>query len=88
MRVIDGGPHHKLEEIRDIVRAITRKPIKDVEGVVEGVAQFEQTLKEFGEAGGDVPADAQKKSDLLAIIPLKLREELLWRSSNIDESFE
>jgi len=88
MRVIDGGLPHKLEEIRDIVRDIHRKPIKDVEGVVEGVAQFEQTLKEFGEAGGDVPSDSQKKSDLLAILPLRLREELLWRSSKIDEPFE
>ena len=46
VRVIDNGPPQKLEELRDVVRDIHRRPIKDLEGVPESVAKLEQTFNE------------------------------------------
>jgi len=88
VRVIDNGLPQALEELRDVVRDIHRKPTKDLEGVPEGVAKFEQTLKEYSDAGGDNPSDRQKKSDLGAAARGGLCEERLWRSAKLDESFE
>ena len=52
------------------------------------MAKFEQTLNEYSEAGGYNPSDRQKNPDLVAILPDRLCEELLWRSAKLGESFE
>ena len=49
--MIDGGMGHQLERLRDEVRAITRKPIKDLEHVATGVAEYEAEILEPKEAG-------------------------------------
>ena len=67
---------------------IHTKPIKDLESIATGVAEFETKLEEYAAAGGTgYEADSIRKSDLLSILPNKLREDLLWNSTG-NETYE
>ena len=50
--------------------------IKNLEDVVIGIAEFENKIAEFVEAGGKRPDDQEMKSDLNFILPHKLSELL------------
>ncbi len=82
VRFIDHGRSIRLEHLRREVKTMHLKPIKDIEGVEEGIAEFENTLMEYEQAGGTANTDDEKKSDLLAILPSSLRENLLWQASD------
>ena len=41
LRMIDSGMDHQLERLRDEVRAINKKPIRDLEHVATGTAEYE-----------------------------------------------
>jgi len=76
VRVIDNGLALRLEDLRDEVRMIHTKRIKDLESVPTGVAEFERLLNEYVEAGGPgYDGDEIWKSDLRRILPQKLRED-------------
>ena len=82
-RLIDNGIPLRLEELRGEVRLLHTKPIKDLESVATGIAEFEEKIREYREAGGTgFVSDAEMKSDLLAIFPARLREYLLWHASD------
>ena len=81
VRMIDRSLPLKLEQLRDQVRMIHTKPIKDLGGVAAGIAESETTLEEYAAAGGTgYETDSIRKSDLLSILHNKLREDLLWNS--------
>ncbi len=83
VRIIDHGLPLKLEELRQEVRVIHTKPIKDLESVPVGIAEFEAKIKEYSDAGGKgFNSNDEMKSDLLAILPYKLREDLLWSAQD------
>ena len=50
VRMIDSGADHQLERLRDEVRAINKKPIKDLEHVATGIAEYEAKILESKEA--------------------------------------
>ncbi len=76
VRVIDNGLQQRLEDLRDEVRVIHTKRIKDLETVAIGVADFEKLLSEYVLAGGPgYDGDDIWKSDLRRILPQKLRED-------------
>ena len=82
VRVIDNGLPLQLEQLRGEVRMLHTRPIKDLESVATGIAEFDAKLKEYSDAGGTgFDKDNEKKSDLLAILPARLREDLLWNAS-------
>ncbi len=82
-RLIDNGIPLRLEELRGEVRLLHTKPIKDLESVATGIAEFEEKIREYREAGGTgFVSDAEMKSDFLAILPARLREDLLWHASD------
>ena len=59
------------------MRVIYLKPIKNLETVHVGVAEFEEKAREFVEAGGEGFSNPSSfKSDLLAILPAELRRDL------------
>ena len=78
VRQIDHGMDIRLEELRREIRVIHLKPIKDLESTRNGVTEFEAKMSEFVEAGGEGFSNEQgQKSDLLAILPSKLREDIV-----------
>ena len=54
--------------LRREVQDLHTRLIKSLEAVEEGVAMFENTMTEYGRAGGRESTDAELKSDLLRII--------------------
>ena len=56
------------------------KPIRSLEAVEMGVAEFENTLAEYDRAGGIRATDQEMKDDLLHILPAELRDALVWNS--------
>ena len=88
VRFIDHGSEIRLEQLRREVKTMHLKPIKDIDSVEEGVADFENTLDEYVRAGGTPFKDIEKKSDLLAILPATLRENLLWQASDRGDFYQ
>ena len=83
VRVIDSGCLHHLEDLREVCRTIHLKPIKDVEGLLTGIVEYETKLREYKDAGGICYSSSDEmKSDLERILPQRLREELLWHSTD------
>ncbi len=88
VRFLDHGSEIRLEQLRREVKTMHLRPIKDFESVEEGVADFENTLDEYVRAGGAPFKDIEKKSDLLAISPASLRENLLWQASDKGDFYQ
>ena len=88
VRFLDHGSEIRLEQLRREVKTMHLKPIKDIESVEEGVADFENTLDEYVRAGGTPFKDIEKKSDLLAVLPASLRENLLWQASDKGDFYQ
>jgi hypothetical protein len=86
-RYIDHGRGIRLEALRAEVRSIHLHPMKNLEAVALGIAQFENKLSEYEDAGGKRPDDHERKADLLAILPQELRENLLGRAAD-DGAYE
>ena len=87
--MVDSGAGHQLERLRDEVRAITRKPIKDLEHVATGIAEYEAKIPEFKEAGGIGFSSSQEmKSDMRKLLPQRVREDLIWMGTDKNASFE
>ena len=82
VRHIDHGRAIRLEALRTEVRSIHLKPIKSLEQVALGIAEFENKITEYEEAGGRPVEGDEMKTDLLAILPEALRENLLWRATD------
>ena len=88
VRIIDNGLPLRLEELRGEVRLLHTKPIKDLESVATGIAEFEEKIREYREAGGTgFVTDNEMKSDLVAILPARLREDLLWQATDPSQDF-
>ena len=76
-RFIDRGREIRLETLRNEVRIIWGLlVIKPFEEVIIGIAQFENKIDEYIDAGGTRLDDQEMKSDLNTILPAKLSELL------------
>ncbi len=82
VRHIDHGREIHLETLRREMKTIHTRVIKDVFGVEEGIANFENTMFKYVKAGGARMRDSEIKSDLLAILPDTLRRDLLWHATD------
>ncbi len=73
---MDKGLPRRLEDLRDEMRTIHTRPIKSLESVPTGIAEFDGRIREFHEAGGKGWTDnSEKKSDLMAILPKALKTD-------------
>ena len=79
---IEYGKESRLEDLRDEVKRAYGKPMKDLEDVKTGVAAYDNLLKEYTDAGGSSPSDQEKKTDLVRILPDKIREHLIWHATD------
>ena len=85
VRYIEHGKAIRLETLRREIKMLHLRQISSLEKVEEGVAEFDNTLQEYVLAGGTAPTKAERKSDLLAILPGEMRETLLWKASDDSE---
>ncbi len=81
-RYIDQGKAIRLESLRRDVRNITLKPIPSLDKIEEGIAEFENTLREYADTGGTAFSEYEMKNDLLQILPGELSETLLWKATD------
>ena len=81
VRHIDHGREIHLETLRREMKTIHTRVIKDVYGVEEGIANFENTMYKYVKAGGAKMRNSEIKSDLLAILPDAIRRDLLWHAT-------
>ena len=79
---IEHGKPIKLEGMRNDMKMMFTKPMKNLEAVPIGIAEFELQIKEYVDCGGPAPSDEEKKSDLLRILPETLQDNLLWRATD------
>ena len=86
-RFIEHGRSMRLENLRSDVNQMRQRQIRGLEKVEEGIAEFETLLRDYHEAGGTKIEDGEKKSDLLAILPVEIREHLLWYATDSNRSF-
>ncbi len=68
--------------MRTEMKTLHLKPIKNLESVPIGIAEYDLKMKEYGEAGGTLPSESEMKNDLLRILPESLQGELLWRATD------
>ena len=62
--------------------------IKRLEDISEGVVHFEAIMKNYRLAGGSPPEGVELKNDFLETLPSNIRELLMWRATEVNESFE
>ena len=74
--------------MRNKMRHLRSKVIKTLEGVTIGIAEFENTISDFVSAGGVRPSDAEMKSDLNAILPASLSEQLAMRVADVHYTYQ
>ena len=88
IRLIDNGRGIRLEQLRNEMRQIRAYPIKSLEGVTVGVAEYENRVRDYVEAGGRQPPEDEMKSDLNAILPNELGDHLSVRVTDHNLSYQ
>ncbi len=88
VRIIEDTLPMRSEQLRRAAQSEHFKVIKDLEGILNGIAEFEATLKEYESVGGLRSSDQVRKSDLLAILPANLQKHFPWHSTKVDRSYE
>ena len=88
VQLIDNGCRIRLEQLRAEMRMITAYPIKALEGVTVGVAQFENKVRNFVEVGGRQVTEEDTKSDLNAILPRELSDHLSVRVTEHRQAYQ
>ena len=86
-RYITNGRGIRRETLRQAVKNIHFKQMKTLEQVEVGVAEFENLMEEYSQAGGSRPTDNELKLDLLHILPGELSELLLVTAASEGISF-
>ena len=82
-----------IHQGRKVHKATLRKLVKNppninkLEDVAMGITHFENIMKDYKAAGGQLPDEIELKEDLVNTLPQEIRENLLWRASREDETF-
>ena len=87
VRIIEDILPMRFEQLRRAAQMVHLKVTKGLDGIPNGIAEFETTLEDFEAVGGDRSSDQARNSDLLAILPGKLQTDLLWNSTNPEWSY-
>ncbi len=87
VQTIHRGRNNRHAALRKLIR--NPQQIVKLEDVEQGITTFDNNLREYEACNGRRPDDADLKTDLLESLPVEIRENLLWRSSDLpDESYE
>ena len=88
IRLLDNGRSIRFEQLRNEIRMIRAYPIKTLEAVTVGVAEYENKINDFVEAGGRRPPEDELKSVLNAILPNELGNHLTVRVTDHNLSYQ
>ncbi len=72
----------RLEQLRREVKLLYLRKIPSLDRVEEGIASFENKIREYTSLGGTAQSNDEMKQDLLNILPGDLSSQLLWRASD------
>ena len=67
-RYISHGKKVHAETLRREMKLVVDRPISSTERLGEGIAEFENAIKQYEDAGGEVYNDEAKKMDLLKVL--------------------
>ena len=82
IRFIDHGKDIKFESMRDEMKMLHTKKIKNLEQVAIGIAEYELKIKDWHDIGDTPYSEEEMKSDLVKILPDRFQKDLLWRASD------
>ncbi len=82
---ITHGKAARMGNLRKLVKNPPR--ISKLEDIDHGITSYDNLLKAFKTAGGTIPGDDDLKQDLVDMLPVEIREQLLWRADNKLESY-
>ena len=85
---VEHGKEVRLETLRREVKMLHTRPIPGLDKVEEGIAEWENVMNEYALAGGTSFSDAERKADLLAVLPAELRELMLWNSTKAEIPYD
>ena len=87
VRHIDHGAELRLDSLKREMKIAQNKPIKTLNDVELGVAEYENAIQAYTEAGGLPPTEKDKKDDLLNLLPEKLQADLMWHAKDKTRQF-
>ena len=61
--------------------------IARLEDIDSGIARFESIMRDYRTAGGSPPEGIELKNDFLETLPGEIREGLMWRATEVHETF-
>ena len=67
--------------LRREMKVVVDRPTQSIEKLEEGISEFENAIKQYEDAGGEVYSDNAKKMDRLKFLPGDLGESLIWRAA-------
>ena len=76
-----------MDSLKREMKIVQNKPIKTLNDVELGVAEYENAIQAYTEAGGLPPTDKDKKDDLLNLLPEKLQADLKWHAKDKAKQF-
>ncbi len=79
---IHQGANVRLGTLRRLVKSPPQ--IAKLEDIDAGIVRFEGIMKDYRAAGGVPPEGAELKNDLLETLPHEIREQLMWRATEVD----
>ncbi len=82
---IHQGANVRLGTLRRMVK--NPPQIAKIEDIDQGIVRFEAIMKDYKTAGGSPPEGAELKNDLLETLPMEIREGLMWRATELHETF-
>ena len=82
VRSIEKGKAVRLEQLRREVKLLYLRKIPSMDRIEEGIASFENKIREYTSLGGTAQSNEEMKQDLLNILPGELSSQLLWRASD------
>ena len=82
---IHQGANVRLGTLRRLVKSPPQ--IAKLEDIDAGIVRFEGIMKDYRTAGGTPPEGAELKNDLLETLPHEIREQLMWRATEVHETF-
>ncbi len=82
---IHQGANVRMGALRRLVK--NPPQILKMEDIDQGIVKFEAIMKDYRSAGGTPPCGAELKNDLLETLPMEIREGLMWRATEVHETF-
>ncbi len=82
---VHQGANVRLGTLR---KAVKNPPkIGSLQDIDSGITRFESIMRDYRMAGGSPPEGIELKNDFLETLPSEIREGLMWRATEVNETF-